>query len=87
MCAEIVSVVNQVFRYALDSLSMSTATEIDEVKPQFKQNYNSFLLSSLFRPTLRSLPTDNPGKRNAIFNIFRALKNLNANSVKELSQQ
>lgn len=84
MCAEVVSVVNQVFRYALDSLSMSTATQRDEVKPQFKQKLQQlgFLLSSLFRPTLRSLATDNPGKRNAIFNIFRALKNLN-----ELSQQ
>lgn len=47
MCAEIVSVVNQVFRYALDSLSMSTATEGDEVKPQFKQNYNSWVFFCL----------------------------------------
>lgn len=84
MCAEVVSVVNQVFRYALDSLSMSTATQRDEVKPQFMQKLQhlGFLLSSLFRPTLRSLPPDNPGKRNANFNIFRALKNLN-----EVSQQ
>lgn len=47
MCAEIVSVVNQVFRYALDLLSMSTATERDEVKEQFKQNYNSWVFFCL----------------------------------------